>query len=227
MIGKRFMELTYILEGDGLCVLMAYDRIRALLGSRAHLQDNMHTVKAHVRTFCLPASIHDAVLAGLNLEYAVAVVSPGFDYLEARIGDEADLAPSWRVLKAVRIFDPSTVSIDADIDLEFFFNTLPFLKEIRVELVGELLEYRTQADGIQIVQAADGYTERIVEFWAARRESLPTWCFAARQVFALVPSSAAAERVFSQMRLMFGDRQDSMLQDIFQTSLMLRVNKRV
>ena len=160
-IGKRFMELTYILEGDGMCILMAYDRIRALVASRAHIQDNMHTVKAHVRTFCLPASVNDAVLAGLSLEYATSVVAPGFDYLEARIADEADLAPSWRVLKAVRIFDPTAVSIDVAIDLEFFFETLPFLRDARVALVEELLEYRTQADVISIVQAADGYTERI------------------------------------------------------------------
>ena len=96
-----------------------------------------------------------------------------------------------------------------------------------MELVGELLEYRTQADSVQIVQAADGYTELLLAFWFQRRVSLPNWCLAARQVFALVPSSAAAERVFSQMCQMFGDRQDSVLQDIFQTSLMLRCNKRL
>ena len=159
--------------------------------------------------------------------YAKAVVSPGFDYLEARIGDEADLAPSWRVLKAVRIFDPSSVSIEADLDLNFIFATLPFLRQYRDALVTELMEYRIQADPFQIVQAADGYTERLLEFWSLRAESFPQWSIAARKVFTLVPSSAAAERVFSQMRIMFGDKQDTMLQDIFQTSLMLRVNNRL
>ena len=136
-------------------------------------------------------------------------------------------APSWRVLKAVRIFDPTTVGIEVDLDLEFLFQTLPFLQENRAALLQELLEYRTQADSVQIVQAADGYTELLLKFWGQRGESLPHWSLAARQVFLLVPSSAAAERVFSQMRLMFGDRQDTMLQDIFQTSLMLRCNKRL
>ncbi len=40
------------------------------------------------------------------------------------------------------------------------------------------------------------------------------------------PNSAAAERVFSLLKWMFGDQQMSTLADIIQAALMLRYNKR-
>ena len=40
------------------------------------------------------------------------------------------------------------------------------------------------------------------------------------------PNSAAAERVFSMLNMMFGDTQMSALVDMIQTALMLRYNKR-
>ena len=55
----------------------------------------------------------------------------------------------------------------------------------------------------------------------------PTWAKAARIVFALVPSSAACERVFSLVESMYGHEQVSSLADVLQGSVMLRFNKRV
>jgi len=42
----------------------------------------------------------------------------------------------------------------------------------------------------------------------------------------VTPNSAAAERVFSQMKAMFGDQQMEILPDIIQAALVLRINKR-
>ena len=55
----------------------------------------------------------------------------------------------------------------------------------------------------------------------------PAWAEAARIVFAFSPNSAAAERIFSLLKVMFGDQQMTALADIIQTALMLRYNKRV
>ena len=43
---------------------------------------------------------------------------------------------------------------------------------------------------------------------------------------AFTPTSAAAERVFSMLKWMFGDLQMEELADIIQTALMLRMNER-
>ena len=54
----------------------------------------------------------------------------------------------------------------------------------------------------------------------------PTWAKAARIIFAMSPSSAASERVFSLVNSMFGKEQLHTLADFVQGSLMLRYNKR-
>ena len=58
------------------------------------------------------------------------------------------------------------------------------------------------------------------------RAKFPAWADAARIVFAFTPNSAAAERVFSLLKAMFGDLQMETLADIIQAALMLRINKR-
>ncbi len=45
-------------------------------------------------------------------------------------------------------------------------------------------------------------------------------------VFAIPPTSAASERVFSLLEAMFGKDQDASLSDLIQGALMLRYNKR-
>ena len=57
--------------------------------------------------------------------------------------------------------------------------------------------------------------------------NLPVPICAARIIFALAPSSAASERVFSLVNSMFGKEQLKSLADFIQGSLMLRYNKRV
>ena len=50
--------------------------------------------------------------------------------------------------------------------------------------------------------------------------------FAARVAFAISPSSAACERVFALVKIMFGELQMSALSDMLQAALMLRSNGR-
>ena len=53
------------------------------------------------------------------------------------------------------------------------------------------------------------------------------WAVGAQIIFSLSPNSAAAERIFSQMKDMFGDKQASALADMLQAAMMLRYHKRV
>ena len=56
--------------------------------------------------------------------------------------------------------------------------------------------------------------------------AFPAWAHAARVVFALSPTSASCERVFAQLKQMFGEQQIRALADYIQAALMLRINKR-
>ncbi|EOD11037.1 hypothetical protein EMIHUDRAFT_470932 [Emiliania huxleyi CCMP1516] len=59
-----------------------------------------------------------------------------------------------------------------------------------------------------------------------RTGTVRAWAEAAQIIFAFTPNSAAAERVFSMLKSMFGDQQMETLADIIQTALMLRINER-
>ena len=65
-----------------------------------------------------------------------------------------------------------------------------------------------------------------MEFWAKNRDKFPTWSKAARIIFSLSPNSAACERVFSLLKLFFGEQQDSSLDDQIEVALMLAYNGR-
>ena len=58
-------------------------------------------------------------------------------------------------------------------------------------------------------------------------QPLVHWALAARMVFAISPNSASCERVFSLLKLMFGNEQMSTLADAICAALMLRYNDRM
>ena len=70
------------------------------------------------------------------------------------------------------------------------------------------------------------YTEAVLRWWRHNNPAFPTWAKAARVVFAMAPSSAASERVFSLVNQMFNPQQITALADFIQGSLMLRYNQR-
>ena len=72
----------------------------------------------------------------------------------------------------------------------------------------------------------DKFTTDVLGFWSNHGKDFPTWALAMQIVGSFTPNSAAAERVFSLLKVMFGDQQMSALADYIQTALMLAYNKR-
>ena len=62
--------------------------------------------------------------------------------------------------------------------------------------------------------------------WWKEQGMLPAWQSAAKLVFAMLPSSAPAERVFSLMQASISRLQRRMLNDQLEVSLMLQYNRR-
>ena len=71
------------------------------------------------------------------------------------------------------------------------------------------------------------FTRVVLLFYKNHGKEFPAWAKGARIIFALSCSSAPSERVFSLMKLMFGEQQLSALADFLQAALMLRFNKRL
>jgi hypothetical protein len=70
------------------------------------------------------------------------------------------------------------------------------------------------------------FTKDVLLWWANNGKEFPTWALAVQIVGSLTPNSAAAERVFSMLKLMFGDMQMTALMDMIQAALMLKYNNR-
>ena len=72
----------------------------------------------------------------------------------------------------------------------------------------------------------EAYTKGVLEWWRTNGSGFKEWALAARIVFAISPNSASCERVFSLLKLMFGDQQLSSLADFLRAAIMLRYNDR-
>ena len=94
-------------------------------------------------------------------------------------------------------------------------------------LLKELPEYLSAAHGFTVDHKdTKAFTKAVLEWWATHGTKFPAWSAAARIVFSFTPNSAAAERVFSKLKLFFGDTRMTALADMIQATLMLNYNGR-
>jgi hypothetical protein len=136
----------------------------------------------------------------------------------------------YEVLRVVQAFDPSWAAQHLDANL---VNNLAIVKPLRnmtAALLHELPTYQVATAGV-VIDHTEGkddhtFTDQVLHWWATNGSKFPAWAEAAQIVFAFTPNSAAAERVFSRLKAMFGDQQMEALADVIQTALMLRMNNR-
>ena len=71
----------------------------------------------------------------------------------------------------------------------------------------------------------DEYTDKVLRWWRdIGTSALPAWSAAARAVFAMSPSSATPERIFSIVASTLGKGRDTTRFDLIEAGLMLRFN---
>ena len=127
----------------------------------------------------------------------------------------------WLLFKAARLLDSGQVrglvhTVEAFQQLKQFM----FIKDALIlALVDELPHYLAVCDGVCS-------TVKLVEWWKSHIVDLPNFVAVVRLVLHVVPSSAAAERVFSMYNNSFRESQGSALADIEETTLMLQYNER-
>ena len=98
----------------------------------------------------------------------------------------------------------------------------------KAALKAEVSAYKVEACGAPAMDHNDvkAFTAAVLAFWRQHGTKMPVWREAAKIVFAIPPTSAASEHVFSLLEDMFGKDQDAALSDLIQGALMLRYNKR-
>ena len=70
------------------------------------------------------------------------------------------------------------------------------------------------------------FTEAVLKWWRCHARCIPQWATAARIMFAISPSSAAAERVFSILATSFDSTRDCALGDLVEGTLQVRFNNK-
>ena len=211
--GEAFVKATYNLEGDGPLAFTCYEIVQTVA---AFIQvANTPNVNAVARSLAPAPAVQQQLVT-----YAKSYVQPGLDYFQHQL--QTSLKVPVAAFKAARFFSPSKITdlkpSAAEVDSLLAF---PFLSSTQdlVGLKGELATYLASAKGVDP-------TVDCLEWWKQHATLLPAWAAAAKKVLVAQPSSAAAERVFSLLNTMFGDRQDNSLKDYIET-VMLIYNKKI
>ena len=161
----------------------------------------------------------------------VQQVKNGIGYLHNRMTGNCeanyDCTQLFEVYRLVQAFDPSFAVGKVDYMWVDGLSVIPALAQHVPGLKRELPAYLAACQGITFNhEDVDEFTKSVLAFWASNGKKFPTWALGMQIVGSFTPSSAAAERVFSLLKLMFGDLQDKSLADLLQAALMLRYNKR-
>ena len=161
----------------------------------------------------------------------VAEAKAGFTYLRSRLDGTCnninyDCSEMWRTLRLVKVFDPSVASHLTESTVRDLAQITP-LRDMCDQLVTELPQYLSAAQGFTVDYSdVKVFTETVLGWWANHGTKFPQWAAAAQIVFSFTPNSAAAERVFSLLKIFFGDVRAGSLADMIQATLMLRYNQR-
>jgi hypothetical protein len=254
--GQQFVEVTSLLESDGLVVVDVFDMLLRLeYAISMPVWTNVRAVSSAFATKAIPRDAPNAAVLlakrlDKDLKHVAAVVKPAADYFKSHFGNiaqcdgtGAEMSKLTLLFKCVRIVDPfqavklfrdGDTATDGEMGLGLVDNLravfpLLALDSARVDaLKRELPTYLVRAGYARLESGVDAATKsaQLAAWWAEEAKVLPAWSSLAADVFLIVPSSCAVERVFSILRTTFNDKQTTALEDYVETSVMLQYNRR-
>jgi len=254
--GQQFVEVTALLESDGLVVVDVFDMLLRLeYAIRMPVWTNVDAVSSAYYAKVVPRGAPNApelMKKGADRDklHVEAVVKPAADYFESHFGAIEDcdgrggemseltlLFKCVRILdpfKAVQLFSKGDTATDGELGVGLVDNLAKAFPLLRADparvaaLKRELPTYLVRAGYSRIESglSAEEKSAALAKWWAAEAAALPAWSALAADVFLLVPSSCAVERVFSAMRDTFDKQQRTAREDYLETSIMLQYNRR-
>ena len=119
----------------------------------------------------------------------------------------------YKMLRAVRVFDPSFAAYHAT---PASVDDLALLTPLGMPhdeggidpalLKAQLPAYVAAASHAAInSDDVDDFSDAVLAWWHAHNKSFPAWASAARVAFSISPNSASCERVFSLLRVIYGE----------------------
>ena len=209
-----FVSSTYLLEGDGPLIFIAYREISKL--HAAISCGHYPNVSAVAICEARGNTVHETQL----LTYAKNCVEPAYAYFRSKFDiNTGDLKYTLQAFKAARYCDPTQLNVikptPTDIDSLIGFDFID--SQCILKLKDELPAYLAASEDVSTEIKINGW-------WKSHNNELPNWT-AIYKLFLLVqPSSAAAERVFSVLQSTFSTKQNVSLEDYICTSVMLQCN---
>ena len=168
-------------------------------------------------------AIHDSPDWLLYCSYAMGA----FNYLENRLTDNCFPAfhykDNYEMWGLARFFNPSFAAQQLTVGgVDALINITPLRHHDLIDgMKTEVHAYLSVCAGVVVdTSSMHNFTESVLIFW----RKFPTWGKAASIIFSMTPNTAGAERVFSLLKLMFGDSRTCVLADFIEGSLMLKYN---
>ena len=131
----------------------------------------------------------------------------------------------------VQVFDPSVAKM---IDIGAYVEGLEKIPVLvaREDLIGRMRQEIPQYQALLNILDASKFDHRVpkdftasvLEWWRTNATEIPAWSEAARMIFAMKPTSANTERVFSRLKKFFPAERANCLMDQVQATLMLAFN---
>jgi hypothetical protein len=244
IVGKRLVEVTYILEGDSILSVVGYDLIMSGKGDfDAHLQTLSWPGVSEAIAECVTA-LHacdpakypadpDGGLDGVRgvIEQRVRqMVTPSWTYFEKTV--LGTLAPMIGLLKTCRLANPyafarlkpTAVEFRAAVESLAFFDAADVLSICQG--YAEYMRISSELPALPLGCTSTDEMKAVKTFWRANRAALCNLAPFVRYCFTIQCSSAAVERVFSVLNYSFSDQQELSLEDYVCLSLMRQFNRR-
>ena len=219
-IGLHLVKLCYLAEGDGVLSPYVYDDLENLKTIFEQLESYPMVYVPNLYLLADRLAKEGKVGFETAVTTTIAKCAPVAKKFAEEFYDEKHeyLLPVW---KFCRLFKLDYVvgqreSVDT-LRSELQQTILPQLTHLMDKLLSELDMY--------VSCATTSAKTPLLQFWEQHKRTLPTWYVGFQVIALLQPSSAAAERVFSQLRSTFGDQQGSTLEDYKEASIMMRFNR--
>jgi hypothetical protein len=251
--GEQIRQVTALVESDGLVVMDVYDLLLRLeYAIETPVWPNVNAVSRKYHLSLIPSGAPNLVellkkKMAKDLEHAQSVVAPANKYFKSHFGciescgasdDAGEMNNLVALFKYARIVNPfkahALFRAGSGVDqtlVDHFARAFPLLKRDSARVIAlkkELPEYLvcTQHASMDPGLDAAEVSKAMSAWWAEHASRLPKWSALARDVFVLVPSSAAVERVFSILRNTFGKGQKTAGEDLVELSMFLQYNRR-
>ncbi|CAN0246938.1 unnamed protein product, partial [Laminaria digitata] len=209
-VGQVITRATYALESDSPMIEKAWDIIQTvvtLLG--VDVEQLTNPVFPNMEAVICRTTDH---LEGDLREHA-------FERFGGQV--HAKFRGQMMQFKASRVIDPQFINLHADaasVSLESLL-IFPFITHRDLDALNvELGTY------FPIVKHLPNHNIVTKDFWLSNRTKLPAWFDLVRKLWVIQPSSAMMERALSVMNNIFGSQQKTVLNDLFELSVMLRYN---